>query len=133
MLALYSPFLVHSYHAVVIEGLHNGNETREFEHPFGFDYGQKWHCSRFIEAKGLTNSASHIAAANLMFRFFLIKYADQGFVSNGYVNLRLLNICFIIYLIFSFTGKAGSIFLSHVTSPNYPKDLVLGRICMNLR
>jgi hypothetical protein len=77
--------------------------------------------------------AQQAIANNIVFRFFVIVYADKGFVSTDCFNSKFLKFLFIGYSFFFSTYSYLPWMTSTTIADNYPENTVKGRICLGLR
>ena len=63
-------------------------------------FNQRFVCARFQELRILLLVAQQAIANNIVLRFFVIFYADKGFISTDFFNSKFLKFCFIGYSFF---------------------------------
>ena len=90
-------------------------------------------CARFQELRILVLVAQQAIANNIVFRFFVIVYADKGFISTDFFNSKFLKFLFIGYSFFFATYSYLPWMTSTTIADNYPENTVKGRICLGLR
>ena len=96
-------------------------------------FDQRFVCSRFQELRILILAAQQAIADNIVFRFFVIVYADKGFISTDFFNSKFLKFLFIGYSFFFSTYSYLPWMTSTTIADNYPENTVKGRICLGLR
>ena len=90
-------------------------------------------CARFIEMRHLIAESVKIISSNIMFRFFFIEFANRGFVNSGLLDTKIFKICFITLTLALTLSGYISIRFTQALAEDYPKNTIIGRICLNLR